>query len=103
MRIVAITLMVILGVRAPTCGERGGPGYRGPDGQCVSGANIARIAAVPRRRIAPPNRCHPRSRAGHRRGPIRNNQPANRHRAGIRASLEQHAGKPVEGVGEPAS
>lgn len=49
MRIVAITLMVILGVRAAhaTCGERGGPGYRGPDGQCVSKANIARICGSP--------------------------------------------------------
>ena len=50
MRIAAITLMVILGFQASahaTCGERGGPGYRGPDGKCVSRKDIDRKCGDP--------------------------------------------------------
>jgi hypothetical protein len=32
---------------AATCGERGGPGYRGPNGQCVGWANIGKICGNP--------------------------------------------------------
>jgi hypothetical protein len=30
-----------------TCGERGGPGYRGPNGQCVGWASIGKICGNP--------------------------------------------------------
>jgi hypothetical protein len=30
-----------------TCGERGGPGYRGPNGQCVGWASIGKICGDP--------------------------------------------------------
>jgi hypothetical protein len=30
-----------------TCGERGGPGYRGPDGKCVGWANIGKVCGNP--------------------------------------------------------
>src|ERR1700751_4901781 len=30
-----------------TCGERGGPGYRGPNGQCVGWANIGKVCGNP--------------------------------------------------------
>lgn len=30
-----------------TCGERGGPGYRGPDDQCVGWANLTRVCGSP--------------------------------------------------------
>lgn len=34
------------------CGCRGGPGYRGPNGQCVSWASIGRVCGSP-----PTTRC----------------------------------------------
>jgi hypothetical protein len=37
-----------------TCGERGGPGYRGPNGQCVGWASIGKICGDP-----PTTRCLP--------------------------------------------
>ncbi|HEV7286316.1 MAG TPA: hypothetical protein VGN75_15785 [Kaistia sp.] len=36
------------------CGCRGGPGYRGPNGRCVSWANIGRVCGSP-----PGERCSP--------------------------------------------
>lgn len=30
-----------------TCGERGGPGYRGPDGKCVGWANLRKVCGSP--------------------------------------------------------
>lgn len=35
-----------------TCGARGGPGFRGPDGKCVSWATIGRVCGSP-----PTQRC----------------------------------------------
>ena len=29
------------------CGEKGGPGYRGPDGKCVGWANIGKVCGNP--------------------------------------------------------
>jgi hypothetical protein len=37
-----------------TCGTRGGPGYRGPNGQCVGWESICRICGNP-----PTTRCTP--------------------------------------------
>jgi hypothetical protein len=34
------------------CGDRGGPGYRGPDGKCVGWAALARVCGNP-----PSTRC----------------------------------------------
>jgi hypothetical protein len=37
-----------------TCGTKGGPGYRGPNGKCVGWAEIARVCGSP-----PTTRCTP--------------------------------------------
>lgn len=37
-----------------TCGDRGGPGFRGPDGQCVGWARIGKVCGNP-----PTTRCTP--------------------------------------------
>jgi len=42
----AVVFAVIIGALAPAhaaCGDRLGPGYRGPDGKCVSWISIARV------------------------------------------------------------
>jgi len=31
------------GAAHATCGDRGGPGYRGPDGKCVGWVSISRV------------------------------------------------------------
>jgi hypothetical protein len=36
------------------CGDRGGPGYRGPNGKCVGWAALARVCGNP-----PSTRCAP--------------------------------------------
>lgn len=41
-----------------TCGERGGPGYRGPNGKCVSWKTIASVCGHP-----PETRCTPEQEA----------------------------------------
>lgn len=55
MRTTAITLIIVLGIQAPayaTCGERGGPGYRAPNGRCVGWADIGKTCGNP-----PTTRC----------------------------------------------
>ncbi|WP_374308121.1 hypothetical protein [Methylocella sp.] len=37
-----------------TCGDKGGPGYRRPDGKCASWAELKSSCGVP-----PTTRCHP--------------------------------------------
>ncbi len=37
-----------------TCGEKGGPGYRGPSGRCVSWQQIGKVCGTP-----PEARCTP--------------------------------------------
>ena len=57
MRIAAIAISLLLGGQVSahaTCGTRGGPGYRGPDGQCVGWASIGKICGSP-----PTTRCAP--------------------------------------------
>lgn len=34
-------------IAAAACGERGGPGYRGPDGKCVGWANLRKVCGSP--------------------------------------------------------
>ena len=47
----SITAFVTLLARTPfavaACGERGGPGYRGPDGKCVSWEALGRVCGSP--------------------------------------------------------
>jgi hypothetical protein len=40
------------------CGDSGGPGYRGPDGKCVSWLNIGKVCGCP-----PSTRCMPENTA----------------------------------------
>jgi hypothetical protein len=42
-----IAIMALPDEAAATCGERGGPGYRGPNGQCVGWANIGKVCGNP--------------------------------------------------------
>jgi hypothetical protein len=45
-RAAIIALSIVLtgqGAAHATCGDRGGPGYRGPDGKCVGWVSIAHI------------------------------------------------------------
>lgn len=46
--ILAVTLLILSTVlAAAACGERGGPGYRAPNGRCVSWEAIGRICGSP--------------------------------------------------------
>jgi hypothetical protein len=45
--IAAVIVLAACVTAQATCGERGGPGYRGPDGKCVSWLNIGRICGSP--------------------------------------------------------
>jgi len=47
-------LIAFTGGASATCGTRGGPGYRGPDGQCVGWADLGRKCGNP-----PSSRCKP--------------------------------------------
>ena len=56
-------LVIIAILAAPTvayaaCGDSGGPGYRGPDGKCVSWLNIGKVCGCP-----PSTRCIPENPA----------------------------------------
>ncbi|GEC56691.1 hypothetical protein BEL01nite_57340 [Bradyrhizobium elkanii] len=53
-------LLCVAGPAAAECGERGGPGYRGPNGKCVGWAEIGRICGNP-----PATRCRPEAVAPH--------------------------------------
>jgi endonuclease YncB( thermonuclease family) len=41
------SLLFCMPQASATCGERGGPGYRGPDGHCVGWAALRRVCGVP--------------------------------------------------------
>ncbi len=55
-RFAIATLALVVGVQPhlalAACGDRGGPGYRGPDGRCVGWADIGRTRGNP-----PTTRC----------------------------------------------
>lgn len=42
-----VVLLLIATPAIATCGDHGGPGYRGPDGHCVSWAALRRVCSVP--------------------------------------------------------
>ena len=48
---IGIVLGIATAVQAD-CGDRGGPGYRGPNGQCVSWVSIGKVCGCP-----PTTRC----------------------------------------------
>jgi hypothetical protein len=54
--LMALSLIGLIAVSASVaeaaCGERGGPGYRGPNGKCVSWEAVGRVCGSP-----PTNRC----------------------------------------------
>jgi hypothetical protein len=55
MRTAIILLLMLLAVPAPAyakCGTQGGPGYRGPDGNCKGWAELGRVCGCP-----PSTRC----------------------------------------------
>jgi hypothetical protein len=58
MLIAFVALVAATSVAEATCGERGGPGYRGPDGKCVSWEALGRVCGSP-----PTTRCAPEQTA----------------------------------------
>lgn len=48
---IALSLCIV-GPAAAECGQRGGPGYRGPNGKCVGWAEMGRVCGTP-----PETRC----------------------------------------------
>jgi len=50
------------------CGERGGPGYRGPDGKCVGWAELGRKCGAPPSLRCTPELAHPKAPDGAERG-----------------------------------
>jgi hypothetical protein len=48
-----VSLVAATSVAEATCGDRGGPGYRGPDGKCVSWEALGRVCGSPPTRCAP--------------------------------------------------
>jgi hypothetical protein len=55
--ILAATMLPNTSIAA--CGDRGGPGYRGPSGRCVSWAEIGRVCGSP-----PSTRCTAENTSG---------------------------------------
>lgn len=47
-------LVLTLDFAAAACGDRSGPGYRGPNGKCVGWAELGRVCGNP-----PTSRCSP--------------------------------------------
>jgi len=45
--VIAAVTLVWSGVADAACGERGGPGYRSPDGKCVGWANLRKVCGSP--------------------------------------------------------
>ena len=53
-----VSLVAATSVAEATCGERGGPGYRGPDRKCVGWEALGRVCGCP-----PSTRCTPEQTA----------------------------------------
>jgi hypothetical protein len=65
--IIAVTA-VFIGDAFATCGTRGGPGYRGPDGKCVGWADIGRKCGNPPSSRCTPELAQPEASAAAQRG-----------------------------------
>ncbi|MCK7473429.1 MAG: hypothetical protein MZV49_07725 [Rhodopseudomonas palustris] len=51
----------------PACGDRGGPGYRGPTGKCVGWAEFSRVCGnPPEKRVRGERTCRSAATAGSR-------------------------------------
>lgn len=44
---VSISLLLVAGSALADCGDRGGPGYRGPNGKCVGWAEMGKVCGAP--------------------------------------------------------
>jgi hypothetical protein len=53
-----VALVAATSFAEATCGDRGGPGYRGPDGKCVGWEALGRVCGSP-----PTTRCTPEQTA----------------------------------------
>ena len=45
--VVAAAMLFLPAIADAACGERGGPGYRGPDGKCAGWANLRKVCGSP--------------------------------------------------------
>ena len=63
-----IAVLALPDQAAATCGERGGPGYRGPNGQRVGWANIGKICGSPPTTHCTPEIAHPNAPPAAERG-----------------------------------
>lgn len=52
--VLLLTLGLLPSAAIGACGEKGGPGYRGPNNRCVSWAQLGRVCGTP-----PETRCTP--------------------------------------------
>lgn len=51
-RVLVVALLVVAPSAKAACGDRSGPGYRGPNGKCVGWAELGRVCGSP-----PTTRC----------------------------------------------
>jgi hypothetical protein len=54
-----VALVAATSMAEATCGERGGPGYRGPDRKCVSWEVLGRVCGCPRSTRCTPEQTAP--------------------------------------------
>ena len=52
--LIILAALVVSTLAEAACGDRGGPGYRGPDGKCLSWEALGRVCGSP-----PTTRCTP--------------------------------------------
>lgn len=81
MRVIFLALVafVLIGSQAhAACGDRGGPGYRGPDGKCVGWAEFAKKCGSPPTKFCTAENVQSASveEARERRQRVRTNQTA---------------------------
>jgi len=101
---VAVILLGGIGAARATCGEKGGPGFRGPNGKCVAWAQIGRVCGHP-----PATRCTREGEAEGARAVAEAQEtartsraPADRARAAAATALGL-MGMPMTVAAEPAS
>jgi hypothetical protein len=62
--VLATALALVPVIANAECGDRGGPGYRGPDGKCRSWADLGRVCGSPPTTNCTPERVHPDAKDG---------------------------------------